>query len=70
MTLSTRSVGNSVMTQNLFSCHGNVAVAQIDVDEVCLLKYLANRVNECEECVRRLVSVLRIADNVDLTLWV
>lgn len=35
MTLSTRSVGNSVMTQNLFSCHGNVAVAQIDeIDEI------------------------------------
>jgi len=30
------------MTQNVFSCHGNVAVAQINVDGVRLLKYLAN----------------------------
>ena len=42
MTLSTRSVGNSVMTQNVFSCHGNVAVAQTDDDGICLLKYLTN----------------------------
>lgn len=56
------------MTQNVFSCHGNVAVAQIDDDGICLLKYLTNRVNECEECVR--VSLLRIVDGVDLTLCV
>jgi len=30
------------MTQNVFSCHGNVAVAQIDDDGICLLKYLTN----------------------------
>jgi len=33
------------MTQNVFSCHGNVAVAQIDDDGICLLKYLANPEN-------------------------
>lgn len=56
------------MTQNVFSCHGNVAVAQIDDNGICLLKYLTSRVNECEKCVR--VSLLRFVDGVDLTLYV